>query len=41
MESGLVEVCGVRLHYLRWGAGDRSLVLMHGNSHCGIVAMGG
>jgi pimeloyl-ACP methyl ester carboxylesterase len=37
MESGFVEVRGVRLHYLRWGAGGRPLVLMHGNSHCAGV----
>src|SRR5215208_7050897 len=37
MESGFVEVRGVRLHYLRWGAGGRPLVLVHGNSHCAGV----
>jgi pimeloyl-ACP methyl ester carboxylesterase len=37
MESGFVSVGGVRLHYLRWGAGGRPLVLMHGNSHCAGV----
>ena len=37
MESGYADVGGVRLHFLRWGAGGRSLVLMHGNSHCAGV----
>jgi pimeloyl-ACP methyl ester carboxylesterase len=37
MESGYANVGGVRLHYLRWGAGGRPLVLMHGNSHCAGV----
>jgi pimeloyl-ACP methyl ester carboxylesterase len=41
MESGFVEARGVWLHYLRWGAGGRPLVMIHGNGRCSIVAVGG
>lgn|GEM_PF-963067 len=37
MKSDFVHVNGVRLHYLRAGAGPRAIVLTHGNSHCGGV----
>lgn len=37
VRSNYLEVNGVRLHYLRAGAGPRAIVLTHGNSHCGGV----
>ena len=33
--SHFVDVNGVRLHYLQWGDGAPTLVIMHANSHCG------
>ena len=35
--SDYQDVNGVRLHYLRAGHGPRTIVLSHGNSHCGGV----
>ncbi len=28
---------GITIHYLRWGTGTPSLLMLHGNSHCGGV----
>ncbi|MHB8573722.1 MAG: alpha/beta fold hydrolase [Dehalococcoidia bacterium] len=37
LASEYVQVNGVRLHCLRAGRGPRTIVLTHGNSHCGGV----
>src|SRR5688500_7110769 len=35
--SGYVTVDGVRIHYLRWGDGPSTIVVLHPNSHCAGV----
>jgi pimeloyl-ACP methyl ester carboxylesterase len=35
--EGYVAVDGVRIHYLRWGHGPSTIVILHPNSHCAGV----
>jgi pimeloyl-ACP methyl ester carboxylesterase len=36
-ESGHTATNGTSLHHLRWGDGEPTVLMLHGNSHCGGV----